>query len=194
MGIEAKQSSDKSFSNVLRNVDEAAKCLVNRHAKMMATDLRAAKTLKAEAAAVTKAAEKARHTITNDSFTGAADVLFDAVISTVSPGTPSTPDSPTVPIISPTTPTPDIVHTADPQACDDPRARTKDEAVADTAANEMACLPRTFLHSRRHLQSPYRQIRTQTKSRRRLLLTCCVESCSCLTARCSSSLGAPSET
>lgn len=55
LGIGSPQSSKKVFTNLLQKVGEAAKCLVNRHAKMVATNYRAANKKEAEDATAAKA-------------------------------------------------------------------------------------------------------------------------------------------
>lgn len=66
LGIGSLKSSDKIFTNILREVYKAARCLVNRHAKMVDVDVWDDKKIEAEASAVDKAAEDARQTATND--------------------------------------------------------------------------------------------------------------------------------
>lgn len=51
LSISEDVSSDMGFSNFLRKVSEAAKCLVNHHSKFMAKDLRTANKGRAVAAA-----------------------------------------------------------------------------------------------------------------------------------------------
>lgn len=53
-------TSEKAFDNLLREVSEAAKFLVNRHAKLVAMNIIAARKEQSEAAAIDKGAEDAR--------------------------------------------------------------------------------------------------------------------------------------
>lgn len=57
----------------MRKVGEAAKFLVNRHAKIVAEDIRATNKREAEASAATRAAEAERHTAAANSNAGATD-------------------------------------------------------------------------------------------------------------------------
>lgn len=61
--IGASTSFDKPFANILRNFNETAKCLVNRHAKLSAADVRTASSVLSPSAAadVTAAAATLAH-------------------------------------------------------------------------------------------------------------------------------------
>lgn len=75
-GIAIPYSSKNVFGNLLPKVSEAAKFLVNRHAKPVAIDIRASIKLEADAAVTAKAADEARLTATTD--TGELFVVVDA--------------------------------------------------------------------------------------------------------------------
>lgn len=92
LGIGSTKSSDKAFENLLRKVGGAAKCLVNRLAKLAATDLRAANKALSHAPAASKTADEASQMSTNDADRGAAHVP-DEPNAAASPKTASAADA-----------------------------------------------------------------------------------------------------